>query len=94
MNDADFPKILMTPDEIARATDEFNKGLYHPDIWRAKYIGKPFPLREVDFDEVEQTMIREMANKFGYPRVDIVRMAVRDAYFHYIVGGDGDDSRE
>lgn len=87
MSETERPMVLMTPNEIARATDEFNKGLYHPDIWRAKYIGKPFPLREVEFDESEQAMIREMANKFGYPRMDIVRMAVRDAYAHYMVGG-------
>jgi hypothetical protein len=87
MNDAERPMVLMTQEEINEVADGINKGLYHPDIWRAKYIGKPFPLREVDFDEAEQAMILEMANKFGYPRMDIVRMAVRDAYFHYIVGG-------
>ena len=56
-----------------------------PDIWRTRYLGKPYPLTKVEFDEAEQAMIREISHKIGYPRNDVVRMAVRDAYFHYIV---------
>ena len=87
MSETERPMVLMTQEEINEIADGINKGLYHPDIWRANFIDRFYPLTKVEFDESEQAMIRQMSHTFGYPREDIVRMAVRDAYFHYIVGG-------
>ena len=52
------------------------------------YTGKCFctPTRVV-FNEDEESMIRLMAHKFGYPREEIVRNAVRNMYAYTIIGG-------
>ena len=59
---------------------------YKPEDWRRVYLARAYPLTKVEFSDEEQAMIREMAHKFGYPRVDIVRQAVRDMYFHHMIG--------
>lgn len=55
---------------------------YAPEKWRAECLDKFYPMEMVNFDEVEEAMIRRMAHKFGCPREDIVREAVREFYVH------------
>ena len=62
-----------------------DREFYNPEQWRTRYLGKWICPTRVEFDEAEEAMIRQLANKFGYPKEDIVRMAVRDMFVHYIV---------
>ena len=52
---------------------------YHPEIWRAHYIARPFPTR-VEFDCDEEKMLSEIARYTGYSRDFIAREAVRYMY--------------
>ena len=60
------------------------------DDWEIRYLGRPYPLTKVEFDDEEQFMLRKMSNKFGHSRNDIVRMAVRE-YFIWTMGGDSNE---
>lgn len=79
---------LFESEEFKTAIDMSRKDLkHHEDIYRARYLGRPYPLTKVDFDDTEQAMIREISHKVGYPREDVVRQAVRDLYFRVCVYG-------
>ena len=74
-----------------------NCDFYNPEEWRRRYSCRLYPcppLREVNFDDLEQYMIRELAREYGEgcSREHIVRLAVRELYrnmFREVVEGGG-----
>ena len=77
---------LATTEEIHEVENKIREtGFYNPEIWRRKLMGKwPNPVK-VTFTDAEEAMIKEMSNKTGYPRADIVRMAVHDLHFRIMI---------
>ena len=84
----DDTNALFESEEFKTAIELSRKDLkHHEDIYRARYLGRPYPLTKVEFDETEQAMIREISHKTGYSREDVVRQAVRDLHFRVCVYG-------
>lgn len=69
-------KVLATEEEIHEAERKF----YHPDIWKANFIGRWGWPTKVEFDCDEEKMLSEIARYTGYSRDFIAREAVR--YFY------------
>lgn len=70
----------------------YDPSLWDPELRKARYLGRWINPTRVEFDCDEERMVKELSQKTGYPRSEVVRESVRYLYDDVVKKGRWDQT--